>query len=205
MDAVIFAPGSFAIGGIYSWIGEALAERGYLTSIFTLGVYDIIPEWGVGFETALNHIQLHYDVGNVYAAGHSMGANGALIYMGENTDITAITAIAPGWCKRPELPNCDLMNTACDFVTRPVQFIVGEKDEITGFADTMHHYGKMKQRKQKKVELIAMPGANHVHYINGWIAWLYRIVMGDGRASVSIRKTHENTMIWMDDWMKRNR
>ena len=102
-------------------------------------------------------------VDRVIGAGHSMGANGAII-AGRYLD--RVVALAPGWPKGDnDTPDALLLRGAPGLCTAPTLVMVGSNDGITGPDAALANFDLLPNDKR----LITILGGNHVQFMDDGI------------------------------------
>ena len=203
---VFFAPGSFALSGPYDWIGEALTKAGYTVGMISLGIYDVLTGWEEGITEAKTAAYQRFGTRTYRIIGHSLGANGALVYAGPDRDCTAIVALCPAYAKRKRNVNRDLMNKAClsEGYNTDTLFIAGGVDTIAPAKGVEVHYNNLLSLKTTdqpiRTRLVTIDGAGHVQFMNTLMASLYELISDDVVPTVPTETVHDIVLREVLDW-----
>lgn len=205
---VFFAPGSFALSGPYNWIGEALVEIGYTVGMISLGIYDVVTSWEEGISDAKNFAHRRFGSKTYRIIGHSLGANGALVYAGPDSDCTGIVALCPAYATKTGNVHKSLMNNAClneDYRSSTL-FIAGGVDTISPVEGVQTHYKNLLSlaidNQAPSAKFVTIDGAGHAQFMNTLMASFYQLLLDDVDPTISTRTVHEIVIKEVLDWFK---
>ncbi len=186
--AVVFTHGFGASKEYYSWIGNLLAEQGFVISIFTTPNPLSINIWQyvAGIKLSIDYLEekckvkediLHELIKkeSIGVMGHSFGAGAAIIAGSEDKRIKAVVALAPpgriqqerlGWfgdliAKSGIIQNpIDIIEDSANILSSPIQIHVGSCDRLCPPTDIYRYYEAAKGPKDFQI----IEGGNHVQF-----------------------------------------
>lgn len=193
---VVFAPGKMSFGAWYSWVG-LLGFHGYTVLTFSVPMRRLLSKdphvWSEGIMTAADLLRKQYYCRKVAGAGHSVGANGAIL---EGDALDAVIALAPGWPASSEHPYYDDIVASPGQCTAPTLVMVGLEDKVTGADKAVEIHDRLPGIK--KLEIIH--GGNHVQFMDVGIPAAVGGLF-DGDAEIDHADQLSDTLDVMRGWL----
>ena len=205
---VFFAPGSFALSGPYNWIGEALVQAGYTVGMISLGIFDVVTSWERGISDAKTFAHRRFGTETYRIIGHSLGANGALIYAGPDHDCAGIVALCPAYATRISNVHRNLINNACtnENYRSSTLFIAGGVDTVSPAGGVAKHYNNAlclaNSYQTPRTKFVAIEGAGHAQFMNTLMASFYQLLLDDVEPTVPTQTVHDIVLKEILDWFK---
>ena len=203
---VFFAPGSFALSGPYNWIGEALVQAGHTVGMISLGIYDVVTSWEKGISDAKAFAHRRFGTETYRIIGHSLGANGALIYAGPDRDCAGIVALCPAYATRTSNVHRNLINNACtnENYRSSTLFIAGGVDTVSPAEGVALHYNNLHSHTDSHnaphTKFVTIDGASHAQFMNTLMSSFYRILLDDVEPTIPTQTVHDIVLEEVLDW-----
>jgi dienelactone hydrolase len=104
--SVVFAGGLMGINSVYTWIGDALAGKGYVVAVVQVPniTGSDVQQWADSIKDGISYLQMQHSgysnlagmVSGVFgAAGDSMGGAASLLAASQDNRIRAVVSMAP--------------------------------------------------------------------------------------------------------------
>ncbi|MFH1434177.1 MAG: hypothetical protein ABIJ56_00540 [Pseudomonadota bacterium] len=172
---VVFVHGYMGNIDSNEWLGWHLASWGYVTAL--LGVPNSMrfdpQQWADGIMDAIDYLIEKNEAGfalegmideeNIGAAGHSMGAMGAILAVSQDERIDACVPMAPAYYTTGGLMEefFGAIVEACESLEAAVQLQVGTKDRLCPPDGVQAYYDHLPPPR----EIIIFAGGNHMGFL----------------------------------------
>lgn len=198
---VVFAPGTMCFRTWYKWLGD-LPGGPASVLVFSTPFKHLLSHniyvWAEGIQRGADLLE---DLGikKILAAGHSMGATGALL-AGSYPLVGAVVALAPGYpAERENTEDDDIMRESSYGCDVPTEIIVGTEDQFAKPYKLMmaqSHYEQLPGIKK----LCVIDGGNHSQFLDpGLPSFISGLLDGEARIphDEQLRITKNEILTWL--------